>query len=91
MAALRNVPVAPFTVVNVIMGALGLGFGVFMAGTIAGLLPGVLVLTVLGDRFAELWKNPDPANLAVLFGVILAWIGLAAGLQRVIVRLKQGR
>ena len=91
VAALRNVPVAPFTVVNVIMGALGLGFGVFMAGTFAGLLPGILVLTVLGDRFAQLWKNPDPANVALLLVAVIAWIGLAAGLQRLIVRLRKNR
>jgi uncharacterized membrane protein YdjX (TVP38/TMEM64 family) len=80
--------VAPFTVVNVVMGALGLRFGTFMGGTIAGLLPGILVLTVLGDRFVQLWKNPDPGNVAVLVAVVFAWVGLAAGLQRLIVRLR---
>ncbi len=88
VAALRNVPVAPYTVVNVVLGALGLGFGVFVAGTFAGLLPGILALTVLGDRFARLWQDPDPVNLVLLVVVVAAWIALAAGLQRLIARLR---
>ncbi len=90
VAALRMVPVAPFSVINVAMGALGLGFWTFAAGTLMGLLPGILVLTVLGDRFLQAWQNPDAGNLAILVAALAAWIGLAFGLQRLASRLKGG-
>ena len=88
VAALRMVPVAPFSVVNVAMGALGLAFWTFAAGTVLGLVPGILVLTVLGDRFLQAWQNPDATNLAILVAALAAWIGLAFGLQRLASRLK---
>src|SRR5690606_35847724 len=47
VAAVRMVPVAPFTVVNMAMGAAGVERRTFLAGSALGLLPGTLVLTLL--------------------------------------------
>ncbi len=40
IAAIRLVPIAPFTVVNLVAGASDIRLGAFMAGTILGMLPG---------------------------------------------------
>ncbi len=43
-------PVAPFTVVNIFVGALGIRYSSFIIGTFIGLLPGTLTTVVVGDR-----------------------------------------
>jgi uncharacterized membrane protein YdjX (TVP38/TMEM64 family) len=89
VAALRMVPIAPYTVVNIAMGATGLGSVAFLGGSFVGLLPGILVLTMLGDRLREAWRNPEPANvgLFVLFAVI--WLLLAWALQRLVTTFRR--
>jgi uncharacterized membrane protein YdjX (TVP38/TMEM64 family) len=89
VAALRMVPIAPYTVVNVAMGATGLRSAPFLGGTFVGLLPGILVLTMLGDRLREAWRNPEPANLALFVRFAVLWLLLAWGLQRLVTALRR--
>jgi len=89
ITAVRMVPVAPYTVVNMVLGAIGVGFWPYLFGTFLGLLPGILALTVLGDRILQAWRNPDPANVAWLLGAVAVWLALALGLQRLATRLKK--
>jgi phosphatidylserine/phosphatidylglycerophosphate/cardiolipin synthase-like enzyme/uncharacterized membrane protein YdjX (TVP38/TMEM64 family) len=86
---IRMVPVAPYTVVNAALGAVGVGFWPYIAGTLLGLLPGVLALTVLGDRLLQAWRNPEPLNIIWFVLAILVWLSLAIGLQRLVARIKK--
>jgi phospholipase D1/2 len=88
VAALRMVPVAPYTVVNMAMGAAGVPSRTFLAGTFIGLLPGTFVLTMLGDRMREVWRDPQPANAALVVLLIVLWLGLAFALQQLVTRLR---
>jgi phosphatidylserine/phosphatidylglycerophosphate/cardiolipin synthase-like enzyme/uncharacterized membrane protein YdjX (TVP38/TMEM64 family) len=88
VAALRMVPVAPYTVVNMAMGAAGVPSRTFLAGTFIGLLPGTFVLTMLGDRMREVWRDPEPANVVLVVLVIVLWLGLAFVLQKLVSRLR---
>lgn len=89
VAALRMVPIAPFTVVNMAMGAAGIRSRIFLVGSLLGLLPGTFILTMLGDRLREAWRDPGAANI-MLFGlVIVTWLGLAFVLQRLVARLRK--
>ena len=83
------VPVAPFTVVNMVMGAAGVRMRPYLVGTALGLLPGVVVLTLVGDRLRELWRSPDRANILWFALVAVLWLGLAFVLQRVVSRLRR--
>ncbi|MCW5890833.1 MAG: VTT domain-containing protein [bacterium] len=49
VAAVRLVPVAPYTVVGVVAGALQVRFLPYLAGTALGLLPGILGLSLFAD------------------------------------------
>jgi phospholipase D1/2 len=89
ITAVRMVPVAPYTVVNMTLGALGIRLWPYLAGTLLGLLPGVLALTVLGDRLLQAWRNPDLANTGWLLLAVAVWLGLALGLHRVGTRLER--
>jgi phosphatidylserine/phosphatidylglycerophosphate/cardiolipin synthase-like enzyme/uncharacterized membrane protein YdjX (TVP38/TMEM64 family) len=88
VAALRMVPIAPYTVVNVAMGAVGVPARTFLAGTFIGLLPGTFVLTMLGDRMREAWRSPGTGNVLLVVLVIVLWLGLAFVLQRLVLRLR---
>ena len=87
----RLVPVAPFTVINLVAGALPVRFVDFMLGTLVGMLPGTAVLAAFGDRVEEVMADPSPGNLAALALVLLAWIALGALMHRVVERLRPAR
>lgn len=78
VTALRLEPVAPFTVVNLVAGASRLAAGDFLLGTVLGMAPGILILTLLADRALAAIRNPDALNAAVLAAVLL---GGALGLR----------
>ncbi len=86
---IRMVPVAPYTVVNAALGAVGVSFWSYLAGTLLGLVPGVLALTVLGDRLLQAWRNPEPLNIVWFALAIVVWLALAIGLQRLVARIKK--
>jgi len=91
VAALRLVPVAPFTVVNLISGASHIRFRDYILGTLFGMAPGIAVMTVLGDRLREILQKPSVANIALLVLVIAVWIALSVALQVVLSRRRKRR
>ncbi len=82
MALLRLMPVAPFSVVNLVAGASAIRIRDFMLGSPIGMLPGLALMTVFGDRLGVWLRRPDAANLAILVGVTLAVVALAVVLRR---------
>jgi len=81
IAAIRLVPIAPFTVVNMVAGASEIRIGAFMAGTILGMLPGWLVMSALGHQLMRIISAPSATDVALLAVVIAIWIALAGGVQ----------
>jgi uncharacterized membrane protein YdjX (TVP38/TMEM64 family) len=81
IAVLRNLPVAPFVVINFAAGALGIQLRTFILGTLAGITPGVSILCLMGDRLRELLANPQPAHIAAAAVVAVAWVSLAIAFQ----------
>lgn len=78
----RIVPVAPFSVVNLIAGVSEIRWGDFALGTLLGMLPGVVAIVVLADRIAESLRHPDLTHVTILMAAIVL-IGLAlAALRR---------
>jgi len=69
--AVRIVPVAPFTVVNLVAGASHIRFRDYMIGTLLGMTPGMLAVVVLTDRVSASLHSPDTPNLVSLFGAVL--------------------
>jgi phosphatidylserine/phosphatidylglycerophosphate/cardiolipin synthase-like enzyme/uncharacterized membrane protein YdjX (TVP38/TMEM64 family) len=86
VAAVRMVPIAPFTVVNIACGVFGVQFLHFIAGTALGLAPGIVALAALGDQLYALVAEPTPARIATVAALFVAWLGLCAGLQRLLTR-----
>ena len=46
MAVVRNLPVAPFTIVNMVAGASHIKLGDFLLGTALGMAPGIVAIMV---------------------------------------------
>jgi uncharacterized membrane protein YdjX (TVP38/TMEM64 family) len=82
----RIVPVAPFSVINLIAGVSEIRWRDFALGTLVGMLPGVIAVVLLADRIAASLRNPDLEEMSLLLGAI-ALVGLGlAGLRRWIQR-----
>jgi phospholipase D1/2 len=64
-------PIAPFTVVNLLVGASGIGFGDFFLATLIGRIPGIVALTLLGVQFETFLRRPDVENSALLAAILL--------------------
>jgi uncharacterized membrane protein YdcZ (DUF606 family) len=46
------------------------------------MLPGLVLMTVFGDRLGVWLRRPDPFNLAILIAVALGVVALAVVLRR---------
>ena len=67
----RLVPVAPFIVVNVVMGAARIRLHHYIVGTVLGMLPGMLATTVLGDQLTAAISEPARAHFWIGATVLL--------------------
>lgn len=73
--AVRVVPVAPFTVVNLFIGGSRIRFSDFMIASVLGRIPGVLALTLFGVQLHSLVYAPAIGKFALLI-VILPFLFL---------------
>ncbi|MEJ2508042.1 MAG: VTT domain-containing protein [Gammaproteobacteria bacterium] len=76
---LRIVPVAPFTVINLAAGASHIRFRDFALGSLLGMAPGILALTLFSDQVAEVMRTPELAQHALLLTAAVA-VGAATWL-----------
>jgi uncharacterized membrane protein YdjX (TVP38/TMEM64 family) len=86
IALIRKVPIAPFTFVNMAIGALGIRYRDFILGTALGMLPGIAAFAFVSDRVLDAWREPTVANIAVIGGAIALWIGVVLGVQHLLNR-----
>ncbi|MFO1081768.1 MAG: VTT domain-containing protein [Reyranellaceae bacterium] len=86
VVTLRLLPVAPFTLVNLGAGASGIRLADFALGTALGMVPGLGLMAVMGDRLVELVRQPNLQAVALFALCAALWIGLAIGAQAVLAR-----
>ncbi|MGZ5085631.1 MAG: VTT domain-containing protein [Usitatibacter sp.] len=72
----RLVPIAPFPVVNLVMGAMGVKLAHFILGTFIGMLPGMLAATVLSDQLASALEDPTRVNFWLIAAVVVGIAGI---------------
>ncbi|HXV79649.1 MAG TPA: TVP38/TMEM64 family protein [Candidatus Binatia bacterium] len=77
VATMRLIPVAPFTVVNVISGAFQVPIRDYILGSLLGLTPGILVINLFAYQMEDAVRNPGMGSLALLGGLVVI-SGLAA-------------
>ena len=87
VVALRVVPVAPFSLINLAAGAGSIRLVDFMLGTLIGMGPGLVAIALMGDRIAKVLADPSAGQIAVLLLCVAGWIGLSFGAQALVSRL----
>jgi phospholipase D1/2 len=78
----RLVPIAPFVVVNLVMGAMRIRPHHFVIGSILGFLPGLLAATVLSNQIAASFGDRAGLNPWTIGAALVAIAGLAYFGQR---------
>jgi phosphatidylserine/phosphatidylglycerophosphate/cardiolipin synthase-like enzyme/uncharacterized membrane protein YdjX (TVP38/TMEM64 family) len=81
IALIRKVPVAPFTFVNMLIGALGIRYRDFILGTALGMLPGIAAFAFVSEAAIEAWREPTLANIALIATAIAVWLAVVFGIQ----------
>ncbi|MEX2617270.1 MAG: VTT domain-containing protein [Alphaproteobacteria bacterium] len=86
--ALRMVPIAPFTLINLVAGASHIRASDFLIGTILGMTPGIFVVSFLGRQLARTLNNPSSTELAMLGLGLIGWFLLALGFYFIAPKLR---
>lgn len=82
VATARVIPVAPFTVINLVAGASHIRFRDFLLGTFLGMTPGIIAITLLEHRLEVAIRRPGLGSFAVLAGAAALIIVGAFGVRR---------
>jgi phospholipase D1/2 len=88
IATLRMTPIAPFSLVNLAAGAVGVRLSDYMLGSALGLAPGLTMMCLFGRQVRAFWKDPSAWAVFIAAGITLAWIALSLLLQRWIAQRK---
>jgi phospholipase D1/2 len=72
VAAIRLVPIAPFSAVNLWLGMSSVSFLSYTLGSLLGFLPGTLLITLMSHAAFSVWTHPDLiTSLWLALGVVL--------------------
>jgi phosphatidylserine/phosphatidylglycerophosphate/cardiolipin synthase-like enzyme/uncharacterized membrane protein YdjX (TVP38/TMEM64 family) len=89
VAAVRLVPVAPFTLVNLAAGASQIAFTEYVLGTVIGMAPGLALMAALGHQIFSILASPTWTNTALFVLAVLAWIAVTIGVQALVLRWRR--
>lgn len=75
IVVLRLLPAAPYTVINLLAGAFHVPFGRYAFGTVIGIVPSVIIMTIVGDQSKKIFQeniSQHPIIFSVAAGVLIA-------------------
>jgi len=78
----RVLPIAPFSLINLIAGVSAISLRDFFIGTLIGIIPGITAIAVVADRLSESLRQPDISSFTALFAVIALFGAGLFGLRR---------
>jgi uncharacterized membrane protein YdjX (TVP38/TMEM64 family) len=84
IAFVRMLPIAPFSIVNVVAGASHIRWSDFLLGTVIGLLPGIVTMTFFVDRAIAALRSPSPGTLGLLGLALALIVALVWALRRML-------
>ena len=86
VAISRIIPSAPYLVVNLVTGMLGFRPLQFLAGSLIGLLPGIIAFSLFGDTIRRVFTDPGPTNIAWFVLLLVSYILLMRGIVALVKR-----
>jgi uncharacterized membrane protein YdjX (TVP38/TMEM64 family)/phosphatidylserine/phosphatidylglycerophosphate/cardiolipin synthase-like enzyme len=78
----RIIPVAPFSIINLIAGVSTISFRDFFWGTLIGIIPGIIAIGLITDRLTQSLRQPDLFSFIALFTVIVFFGASLVGFRR---------
>jgi phosphatidylserine/phosphatidylglycerophosphate/cardiolipin synthase-like enzyme/uncharacterized membrane protein YdjX (TVP38/TMEM64 family) len=81
VAVVRAVPIAPFTLINLIAGAAQVRWRDYLIGTLIGMLPGIVMTVLFVDRAAAALRRPSLGSIATLVLTMGIIVGVSLLLQ----------
>jgi uncharacterized membrane protein YdjX (TVP38/TMEM64 family) len=88
VVVLRLLPIAPFTIVNLVAGASHIRLRDYMIGSVIGMVPGILLTVTFAHQLLEAIRHPDLGSIATMFAIGVALVGISVILQRWLGRRK---
>lgn len=85
---IRKIP-APFTLVNMVIGASSVRFIDFLLGTILGMGPIVVVFSIGGANLPALLSDPSPRMIALMAALLLVPVPVAIAVDRAMKRRRR--
>jgi uncharacterized membrane protein YdjX (TVP38/TMEM64 family) len=82
VAAVRMVPIAPYSLVNLAAGAAHVPFRDFVYGTLLGMSPGIVGITFFAEQLEQMIRSPNAVNLVMLIGTLFLMLLGIVGLRR---------
>ncbi|HEX6833211.1 MAG TPA: VTT domain-containing protein [Rudaea sp.] len=86
VALVRIVPIAPYSIVNVVAGAAHVDRVRYAIGTALGMLPGIVVNALFIDRILAAIDQPGPWSIALLAAVAAIAVAFALFVRRRLAR-----
>lgn len=84
LALLRNIPIAPYALVNLACGVTTIGWAGFLAGTLLGMFPGIVLASFFGQELADWLADPTLGGMLRIAGVVALMVGVALLADRVL-------
>jgi phosphatidylserine/phosphatidylglycerophosphate/cardiolipin synthase-like enzyme/uncharacterized membrane protein YdjX (TVP38/TMEM64 family) len=89
VAAIRLVPIAPFTLVNLVAGASKIPFADYLLGTIIGMAPGLIMMSALGYQIWSVIAAPTLTNVLLFILAVFGWLVVSIGAQGLLLRWRR--
>lgn len=87
IVVLRIVPIAPYSIVNLVAGASHIRFRDFFIGTVIGMFPGIFGITLFTGSLKQFILEPTAFNIAILAGSIIIAAAILVWLMKVTKRM----
>lgn len=84
VVTVRFVPVAPFTIANLALGAAGVKFHHFALGSALALLPGIIAINLFETNLHEAIANPSSGTVLAVLAIPVVAVLLLAVLRRAV-------
>ncbi len=82
IVVLRVVPIAPYSIVNLLAGASHIVFRDFIIGTLIGMFPGIFGITVFTESLKHFILEPNIVNIAILAGTLILVVAILVWLTK---------
>lgn len=81
MTLINLLPLAPFTLTNMMAGAFRLRFSSYMIGSVIGIVPGLAGVTLLGSQLGELITADSGSDMFYAVGGLVAGVAVLCALK----------